>query len=465
MSNNAIEPITRTPEAPPLEPRTRTPEASSHFEFENTVKVKKKHPAKTLQQDFLTDVLYFICVIVIGLIVGNIPWITVSAHLVCSLTCMVIATFPLKDDNINTTVLVGLTTVTALFDFFCIFQSVCKRLDASDEIPTAFAYGINVLNLFNLFFVVSTHFISFGNAINRAYRCGVHFDTNAIFSTIGISLAAVIIYTLWLIDLGSSSGSWIRPHFFFTLVLLSVMVFDSIIAFKWVAFSTRHAWWCLSVTLFFVYVTLVINVSQLFEETITLGSFMDTVTTHQYKGTCDKLQCITLLCIISLSIANRLIHTCPKKKHCVNKHICVHTPASINSVEPFASLCTTLCTFALSTLPFICSIVGLFADYTPVVSRFLLLMYGSFLTLRFWILKMTVQVWLFVTTAIIGIVVDILIGLDVVLNDNGTILRKRGQFETTTILVVAVVSMTTSVVCLIHSLSQHIKLKRREKMA
>ena len=247
------------------------------------------------------------------------------------------------------------------------------------------------------------------------------------------------------------------------LLLLTVTLLDAAFALGKTRFSKNHAWWTLSVTLFVVYLVLAVNLTRVFEEQFSLGPFGDDLATHPYDSLCGKLQCAGVVGIIVGLLAGRVAKTCPKTTESTkSKGHRVRTPATLSGVEPFASVCVALSRQGLVVLPLLCSVVALFGDATPAVSRFVLLLYGSSLSLRFWIQSVTVQTWLFVATASLGLFLDVFIALDIGLGDRQVLLHERGGFETYAVTLVSSASACIDTLCLAHSVSQRIHVDIRE---
>lgn len=451
-----------------LDEKKTTPGPSIELDFHASLR-KKSVEGKTLTELFFVDVVFFVCVLTTGLAFGVVPVATVVAHLVFSTACATSCLFVPRsrlNDIVLTVVVVFACTVTGLLDCLFVVQTACLYGAPSREDTRPSRLGAAVGDDSTVLFVLaSAHLISGGAAVYRACvahaRLGV--DPNA--ALVGAAPAATCMYVTLVVDAGRES--FLRAHVVLFLLLLAITLLDAAFALGKTRFSKNHAWWTLSVTLFVVYLVLVVNVTRIFEEQFSLGPIGDDLATHPYDSLCGKLQCAGVVGIIVGLLAGRVAKTCPKTTESTkSKGHRVRTPATLSGVEPFASVCVALSRQGLVVLPLLCSVVALFGDATPAVSRFVLLLYGSSLSLRFWIQSVTVQTWLFVATASLGLFLDVFIALDVGLGDRQILLHERGGFETYAVTFVSSASACIDTLCLSHSVSQriHVDIREAKKM-
>ena len=439
--------------------KTVTFGASYDLDFDAKKKTKNGN-GKTLTELFFVDTVFFVIVSVCGLFLEAFPTMTVAVHLSLSTVCALCDLFvgrSRKNDPTLTAFFVFSCTVTGLVDGLFVVQTACRYSESSNDVVTRPSrFGIGVVDLTTLFVLVSTHVVSIGGGVYRA--CIAHERTGVDVSAtlVGATVASASIYVTWIVDLGHELK--LRTHLLLFLLILVVTIMDAVLALGRTRFSKTQAWWILSVTLFFVYIVLVLNVTRVFED-VTLGAFGDDLTTHPYDSLCGKLQCVGVVGFLVGLLAARVNKTCPKIEDRGIRGTRIRTPAALNDVEPFASACVALLRQGLVVLPLLCSMVALFGDATPEISRFVLLLYGSSLSLRFWLQSKTVHTWLFVTVASFGLVLDALVGLGIGFGDREVLLKKRGHLETVVVTLVAASSACLSILCLAHSVSQRARLE------
>lgn len=441
---------------------TQVPEKTSSgsgysvFEFGFDRKTRRKtHDEKTLTELFSVDALFFVTFSLCGLFLGAVPSLTIFTHVILSTACVLCNVFiskSKKSSPVLTALFVFCCTFTAWVDVLFIVQTTC-RYSESNTRPSGF--GIGTKNLMLLFVLVSTHVVSVGGAVYRACVAHERLDTDVTMAFVGATVATSAVYLLWVLDLGRELK--MRTHVLLFSLFFILTIVDACFTLGRTRVSKTQAWWMMSLTLFFVYLVLVVNVTHVFEN-FTLGTFVDDLATHPYDTLCGKLQCVGVVGVLVGLLAARVTKTCPKTNEDGVLRTRVRTPATLSGVEPFASACVALCRQGLVVLPLVCSVVALFGDATPETSRFVLLLYGSSLSLRFWLQSVTVQVWLFVTAASFGIVTDALIGVDILLGRKQVLLRERGRMETFAIVFVSSSAAALSLVCLSHSVSQRAKV-------
>lgn len=446
----------------PVPEKKVNPGPSYELDFDARLR-KASVDGKTLTELFSVDVVFFVCVLACGLIFDSFPVATVVSHLVLSGACAAACLFVSRsrlNDLILTAFIVFSCTVTGLLDCLFVVQTACLYSGGPDEETRPSRLGVPVDDDETVLFVlVSAHVTSAGAAVYRACVAHARMGVDANAALVGAAPAATMLYAAWIVDAGRES--FFRAHFLIFILFLAVTVLDAALELGRVRFSKTHAWWILSVTLFAVYIFLVVNVTRVFED-FSLGGFGDDLMTHPYESLCGKLQCVGVLGVVVGLLAARVARTCPKNDLSRLKEHNIRTPAALSDVEPFASVCVALSRQGLVVLPLVCSVVALFGDATPAVSRFVLLLYGSSLSLRFWIQSATLQTWLFVTTASLGLLLDAVVGLDIGLGDREVLLRERGGFETYAITFVATASACIGVVCLAHPVSQRVRLEISE---
>ena len=419
--------------------------------------------ATTFTEYCFTDVIFHACVLTFGLVVGDVHWITVVTHIFSSSACVCLAFFgrsTTTSTNASATLASFLVTITLVFDGLCVLQSVCDEIDETGYAPTALAFSAGKGGLVVFFVVVSVHVISCGAATVRLLKCHEWFTKSNQFISSGITSASICVYILWNMNFGVSDGQILRIHVFVFVIFLMISVVDCIALFRLKKQSKHHAWWIASCVLCFTYVINVVNFSRVFEEDFAKGH-MASFLTHPYSSLCGRIQSVALLTLISGSIFFRIKQTLPKENGChvvdVDGKTCIKAPASLAKVEPFASLCVTVANACVAILPLTCSIVAVFGDYTPMISRFVLLVYGSSLSLRFWMVSKTTNTLFFVIVNALGILTDLLVGLDVVFFQNGVVLEKRGRMESTVILCAELIAGMASLLLLVHTGLQKIQ--------
>lgn len=439
-----------------LPPETSLDARNFDFEFDFKQKKKlQKYNGKTLTELFSVDVLFFATISLCGVFLEAVPLITISIHVILSTTCVLCDAFVTKSRKnrpLLTAFFVFCCTFTAWVDALFIVQTTCRYTESNAR-PAAFGIGTNKLTI--LFVLLSTHFVSIGSSLYRACVTPECLETGVTMAFIGATVATSAVYLLWVLDLGRELK--LRTHVLLFSLFFILTIVDAGFTLGRTRLSKTQAWWIMSLTLFFVYLVLVINVTSVFEK-FTLGAFIDDLATHPFDTLCGKLQCVGIVGVLVGLLAARVTKTCPKINETIVIGTGVRTPATLGDVEPFASVCVALCRQGLVVLPLVCSVVALFGDATPETSRFVLLLYGSSISLRFWLQSVTVQVWLFVTAASFGIVTDALIGVDILLGRKQVFLKERGQLETLAIVFVSSSAAALSLLCLSHSVSQRTRV-------
>lgn len=410
------------------------------------------------QSACFTDVLFFALVAAGGFAVDALPLVTVAVHLVTSLLSGLVLTFtPSGDSSAREKAAVcacACATLASLTDALFVFHHF------TEDGPSNFAYGARSDDPIVATALVATHATSFFAAGYRLRRFTADLEVDAGFTSLGISIAASFVYVAWLTDLLGSSGRVLYAHFLGACVLFVVNVVDLILVFA--SQRTRRRVWLIAAAATVVqYLFLVSNVSVLLGD-LSFGDDVLNFLTHHYASDIAKAQAVVITLLSFSATAYRSVATAPEEDWRVEEgepRVRVKTPASTAEVEWFSAFVVGAVYFASTVFPTVSYVVVFFGDRTPNFSRFAVLLYVTLLTLRFWIQARAVQVSMFVTASVVGIITDCAVVLDTFLLNEGYVLHARGDPETVVVTSVASGSAFVSALCLIHSAVEYAKTR------
>jgi hypothetical protein len=439
-------------------------------------------PSKSLQEEFFTDVLFFVCVFVLGLITGLTPWITVSVHALTSLAAGVILFFPDNSDVSKKNQAVILTlcaSLAALVDALFIVQTICHALDMFDGEPTRFALNTRTNDTMLITVFAAAHATSGASAVYRARRSTGWTNAQMSKASMGVVFAASLVYVIWVSDFLGPYGTVRSFHFGMALLLFLLTLVELGFTLANNRDIDRQVWWINGVLLIVRYVLFVSNVSVLIDDKIV------SVFSHQYHHRFGKAQGAALSGIVVAAAVSRVMLTTPASLECreslKSSDSCQKTPAANADLEPVAYTIVTTIRLSGNIFPTTLALIAVFGSRDHSLSGFGLLLYVTFLHLRFWVQARSVQTWLFLSTSVLGIVVDVIVlfidfrrwtirGSNV-LNaelkytpDPSSFIYARDTTESVIITCIAVKCTFISVICIAHSASQFHKHRRSKHL-
>jgi hypothetical protein len=424
----------------------------------------KSSTSKSLNEEHITDLLFYGVVFIFGVWFKTVPWASVLVHGVSSIVAIICLTTLKQTVRAHEQVSVVVSTCSSaagLTDALFIVQLVCRATGNGDDEPSAFAFGTKADDTILLSVLLALHATSVLAAVYRIRRVSSDLNTEPTLTSLGIAIASSLVYLVWNTDINGPAGQILHPHTITTGVLCIVTIVDVIVTFADGDRSRRHAWWIAAVGLALQYVVLLLSITY-FMDDINLGKTTSSILSHHYSGQFAKVQAIGILTVYTVSTAYRTLAAAPRSTarsgYVESSDVIIRTPASNADIEPFASGVATVTYIALATLPFTTAVIALFGDRNPALSRFSLLLYVSFLSLRLWIQARTTQPWLLFTTSILGILLDAFVCVDIVIISDGLVLYERNKIETYTLLVIATTSTIVCIVHLSHYTAQYLKL-------
>lgn len=191
-------------------------------EFANTLKEKKreyvrqkkvpvsvKNGSKSLGEEFIIDVLYFIVASLFGFLYGSIPVVPVVGHLFLSTAGAIVSFIRIPRFGVNRVVWAGFcTTATLLLDGVAICQIFASVFSKKVE-QTGLLAGVADADD-PVFFGSATaaFFVAGAAATFRLHK--IRLEGKTCFSQVctGATLAGTLVYAAWTLDFGQGSLNW-----------------------------------------------------------------------------------------------------------------------------------------------------------------------------------------------------------------------------------------------------------------
>jgi hypothetical protein len=413
-----------------------------------------------LFDECMNDALFFVAIVCIGLSFNNVAWIPAIVHGATSTVSALAVTLAPSKRIARCRVSVCVSTcitVAALADSLCIAQLVCRSLDEDEGQPVFFSIGAQTHHPIALTILISAHATSFVAAVYRLRRTSLDLGAHSSFTALGATLGASFVYLVWIADGGGLAGRVFHTHFYVGVAFVILSLVDVITAF---GTPHRSVWWIAAVVLVVQYVVLVSNISVLFGD-LAFAEGISSALTHHFDRRFAKAQAAWISTVLVCSNAYKTVTMAPKTVYISElTSFVARTPAVNSAVEPFAAFVICMVNFAFTTFPTLCGAVALFGNDAPQLSRFVLLMYVSLLSLRFWIQSNAAQVWLFVLVSVLGVVLDGVVFINILYFGKNVATTNRGEAETAIILTASLGSTIVSLICLMYSATQDALMRK-----
>jgi len=424
--------------------------------------------SRSLQEDFLNDVLFSACVLFFtGVIAKSVPWLTICTHLLgSSSAALAIAIMDATKKKTRRAceglaVAVGVcVTATAVADAVFLAQLVGRYMDESGDEPLGFLSTLGMPHPVTFTFLASTHVLSLGMAVYRIYRSGGELGANSGFVAIGAAFATALMYEAWLFDVGARLrvDAAFDAHPWVVLVFVGVPFFDAVAHFalpeQW---GAQTVWMLLSIVLAMEYITLVGNVSLFFgSESITDGGSRAPGWTHKYNGVFAKGQGVFLVGVLVAAQACRCAAAAPMRKRMRdNQWSTPGTGGEADSIATATKLGLFLCSMIFAS---ICNIAILMQGESAAISRFVLLLYTTQLYVRYWIQLGAVHWKLVMAVNVAGLLVDAVVCFETLYLN--VIVRQPGYVEIVVVLTTAAGSAIVCFMGLVHHIHQRVQRRK-----
>jgi len=424
--------------------------------------------SRTLQEEFLNDVLFSGCVLFYtGVVSQHVPWLTICTHLVASATAAL--AIALMDATKKKTrracegLAVGVgacATATAVADAVFLAQLAARYADNSGHEPIGFLSMVGPPHPVSFTLLFSTHLFSLGMAVYRVYRAGGELGASSGFVAIGAAFATALVYEVWLFDASTHTRTeaafdahpWVALGFAAAPFLDAVSHF--VLPDQW---GAQTVWILLSIVLASEYITLVGSVSLFYgTESIIDGGSRAPGWTHKYPGVFAKAEAVFLIGVLVAAQACRCAGAAPLKARMqAGKWKTLATSGEADSIAAATKLGLFLCSMIFAP---ICNIAILMQGESAMVSRFILLLYTTQLYVRYWIQLGAVHWMVVMVVNVAGLLVDAAVCLEILYFN--LLVRQPGEVE---IVVVLTTASSSALVCFM-GLTHHIhqRVQRRK---
>jgi hypothetical protein len=424
--------------------------------------------SRSLQEEFLNDVLFSACVLLYtGVVANEIPWVTISTHLVAStMAAVAIAVMDATKKKSRRAceglaVVVGVcTSTTALVDVLFVAQLMGHYLGANSDEPSGFLRSVAAPEPVSFAILLSVHVLSLGMAVYRIYRAGGELGANSGFVAIGAAFATALAYEVWLFDVGARAriDAAFDAHPWVVLAFVAAPVFDTVSHFalpeQW---GAQTVWMLLSVVLALEYITLVGNVSLLFgSESITDGGSRAPGWTHKYPGPFAKGEGVFLVGVLVAAQACRCAAAAPRRGRMQAGKW--KTPATSGEADTTATATKVMLFLCSMIFAPICNIAILMQGESAAFSRFVLLLYTTQLYVRYWIQYGAVDWKLAMAVNIAGLLVDAIVVLDTLYLN--IVVRQPGDIEIVVVLTTAAGSAIACFFGIVHHIHQRVQRRK-----
>jgi len=424
---------------------------------------------RSLQEEFLTDVCFFACVLVYGLVGSKrIPWVTVATHLIASsaaaLSIFVLSKLPTKTRRTceGLAVAVGACgAATALVDAIFISQLISKYVNEHSGEPGGFVRGVGAPDAIAFALLLSTHALSVGIALYRIARSSGELGARSGFVALGATLAAGFAYEVWLFDVGSRGGAALSAHPYLVLAFTGAAVFDTVSHFAapehW---GEQTVWTVISVVLAMEYITLIGNVSLFFgTQSLTQGGSRAPGWTHKYPGPFAKGEGVFLVGALVAAQACRCAAAAPPKGRMLTG--VWKTPATGGEADTFASATKMGLYVCVMVLAPMCSLTIIMQGQSTAISKFVFLLYTTQLYARYWIQLGAVH-WKLVTVVNVGgVLCDAAICVETLYLH--VLVQEPSTTEISVVVVTAGGSALACMLGILHHVAQRMHKRRKSK--
>jgi len=407
----------------------------------------QKPLTRDLRDDYFTDVIFFVILLLFGTFVdAGVPIVSCVTHILTSSVAGLVLSYskyvspdlkrPRKFAQRIVIVTALCAGLTMAFDFLFITQTLCSYITHSETEPVGFSVAVPSSGHVSISILLSSHVISFVASFFRIFRSGTQFGVQSSVACIGVTLAVVVSYSLWLIDLGKSTGA-LSLHLWLWTLAVCYQTVDIIHVFTDVVFLKVNFWWINAIALALQYAVLVANITALNEE---VDTFAKQAFTHHYDHLWGKWQGIALSLALTISNAHRCIQLLPKYRlsECQWK-----SPKMLMEIDFYAAFVSFLLKTSGVILPTLGTLVILFQRDNHSISRWVMLLYFVQLTFRFFVLTNALQPMLFLVVSCIGFALDAVLIVFLVLEKRPTVL-----------LVISTISAGTCLCCVFFSAYQ-----------
>jgi len=361
---------------------------------------------RTIAEEYTTDLIFQLSLLILSFVVSDsVSWLPPAIHVTVSVAVLPVITSA-GSDAAKGFISTSGAALCLLSDVVVVFQ-LWSKFDTPTEVevnnndstftPVGFTVGINSISAFNFAASFSAHAMSAGGSAYRLHRSSGEYPSSCY---VAVTLASCIFYAVWLTDAFQNLKFY--SHLMVVLAFLAAAILETVLTFIHggaVILNSPGVWWFTMCVMGLEYIILVSNASSLHSnKSITEGGAIVPTLTQPFQTTNAKVQGV----IISLAIvlANGI--------KCVQTH-------SVSPVqkEPFLLLAVSGCFYFL---PGLSTTVAVFS-----VSRggdsllFTLLLYSTFLQLRFWTCMRASNAVLIIIVSSFGVIADVSLCVSVLL--------------------------------------------------